>query len=310
MLRALSSGLRVVLIGAAALTSLAACTSDPSEGGADAEAGASTAHVVITPSPPTPGIAMSVIQQRIDEGTIRAELRIANITDDDLRVRRVGVRWAGFAGPMTPRVETVGSGATLDLPMALGAPDCTAGVGDPETAPVATGLAVVVTPVGLQRIRRPIDEAGMRFLTRLWSEACARERVTSLLTLAWSVPEPAPGQGEELTMHLALERTGADGPRVALVQAAGTVLFDLRLPRGGDRALRADADTARLPVLVDPGRCDEHARSQASQPVTFRVWLQIGGDTATTAAVVLPDATGRRRLLRFLDIACGNATAH
>ncbi|WP_141014180.1 hypothetical protein [Nocardioides sambongensis] len=317
MLRVAGAGLRGALAVPAALAlalalvlaaGLGACstgTSDPDR----AEPGPTTDHVVITPPPAEPGIALSVVQQRLDEGTDRADLRIINITAGDLRVRRIGVRWPGFPGPTLPRAEVVGAGATLDLPMRLPAPDCTVDVEDAETAPPATGIAVTATADGQRTVRRPIDEAGMRFLTRLWSEACARERVASLVRLSWIVPDRT--DGPVLTMRLALDRSGGrTGPQVALTEVAGSVLFDLSLPGRGPSALRPDRARARLPVRVDPGRCDEHARSQASQPVTFRVWLRIGRDTENTSAVVLPDAGGRARLLRFLDRACGDTTAH
>lgn len=241
---------------------------------------------------------MSFVQQRIWEGTRLADLEVANNTGQALAVRRVGIDWPGFPGGTQPRVVRVGPGSTLDLHYRLPAPDCSA---DPETP--AAGIAVGAHST----VRRTIDETGMRFLTRLWTEACARREVRRLLDVAFVVPRVRRGRTLPAVLRL-VRRQGAPTPRIELTSVQGTVLFDLTA--GAATTLDETSRAARLPVTVDPGRCDEHARSQASQPFTFRFGLLIGDASVPSSVVVPPDGTGRARLLAFLDRACAGITQH
>jgi hypothetical protein len=244
---------------------------------------AAPSYTPVTLPPPPPGIAMSFVLQRIWEGTRRADVRILNNTTRALEVRRVGISWPGFPAGTQRRVARVGPGATLDLRYRLPAPDCRA---DPATP--AVGVAVTAG----RTVRRRVDEAGMRFLTRLWAAACAARKVRRLLDVSLLVP--APGRDEQslsATLRL-LRRPGAPSPEVELTSVQGTVLFDLAAS------------------VVGPGRCDEHARSQASQPYTFRFGLLIGDATVPASVVVLPNRSGRVRLLELLDRACAGITQH
>ena len=261
----------------------------------------------ITLPPPPPGITMSFLQQRIWEGSARADVRIANNTGEALEVRRVGIRWPGFPGLTQRRAVRVGPGATVDIHYRLPSPDCAA---DPATPPV--GLAV--TRDGT--IRRELDEAGVRFLTRLWTEACARLEVARLVDLTLAVPDPETsadipdGGGLDSALPATLVLTRKDGASMSRIEVAsvlGTVLFDLSADQG---VLEEDERRADLPIVVDPGRCDEHARSQASQPFTFRVGLLIDDAVAPATGVLMPKAREQRRLLRFLDLACAGRTQH
>lgn len=277
------------------------------------ESTSAPSRLIATLPPEPPGIRMSFLQQRIWEGGRRADLRIINITDSTLLVRRIGIDWAGFPGRLQRHKQRVGPGATLDLHYRLPDPDCTA---RPDDA--ANGVAELADRgAGPSRIRRPIDEAGMRFLTRLWSEACARRQVDELLTIDWSVPDPrdpgllhGDGPGATLDGHLTLRRkAGSEHPEVRAVSLQGTVLFDLTLARP-TRGLAAGQGATRVPVTIGAGRCDEHARSQASQPFTFRLALQIADNSTLTSVVVTPSRPDQRRLLTFLDLACAGRTAH
>jgi hypothetical protein len=96
---------------------------------------------------------------------------------------------------------------------------------------------------------------------------------------------------------------------VVVDSVQGTVLFDLTLPRPGE-GLDEARPSAGVPLVVDPGRCDEHARSQASQPFAFRLWLRIGDEPDPLSVLAVPGRDAQRRLLRFLDLACAGRTAH
>ncbi|HWI44142.1 MAG TPA: hypothetical protein VNS81_11015 [Nocardioides sp.] len=290
--------MRTWLVGLVCTATVLAGLSACDDGSSTGEAAGPTSRPPITLPPPPPGITMSFVQQRIWEGTRLADLEVANNTGHPLAVRRVGIDWPGLPGGTQPRVVRVGPGSTLDLHYRLPAPDCTA---DPETP--ASGIAV-----GAHRtVRRPIDETGMRFLTRLWTEACARREVRRLLDVAFVVPRVGGGRTLPAVLRL-VRRPGASSPRIELTSVQGTVLFDLAT--AGATTLDQGARAVRLPVTVDPGRCDEHARSQASQPFTFRFGLLIGDAAVPSSVVVPPDGSGRVRLLAFLDRACAGITQH
>ncbi len=107
------------------------------------------------------------------------------------------------------------------------------------------------------------------------------------------------------------QRVGSSSSRWAVDharEAQGSVLFDLAT--SGDAALVGGQRVGELPLVITPGRCDEYARSQASQPFTFRVFFQLGDDPTILPLVLLPTPPQRRQLLRFLDDACGNTTSH
>lgn len=259
---------------------------------------------------------MSFVQQTRWEGSRRADVRVINITDRALAVRRIRLAWDGYPGASQSFPARVGAGQTLDLHYRLPAPDCTAD-------PAARATGVVVT--ARRTITRTIDAMGMRFLSRIWAADCGRRRVDALLDLALVVPDPrratresGGGSGggsagaEESTLPIVLRLTRTPGARptaVSVETVLGTVLFDLTLHRPGEGLARGQRRaTARL--SVDPGRCDEHARSQVSQPFTFRFGLRIGADPVPVSIVVEPDSAARNRLLRFLDAACAGVTSH
>ena len=267
-------------------------------------------HVVVTLPPEPPGIRMSFLQQRIWEGTRRADVRVINITGATLSVRRIGLDWPGYPGRPQRFEAPVGPGQTLDLHYRLPAPDCSV---DPSTP--ATGIAIT----GSRTIRRVVDDAGMRFLERIWGADCTRQRVDRMVAVSYDVPSPevaadipaGGGLDSRMPIHLRLDRrrTSSDTSAVLVDSVQGTVLFDLTLPRAGVGLDEAATEVA-VPVVVDPGRCDEHARSQASQPFAFRVWLRIGDDPDLLSVLAVPDRAAQLRLLRFLDLACAGRTQH
>jgi hypothetical protein len=300
---------RTACVVAVALALLAAGCSDSEEDPKAAPSGPPS-HVVVTLPPEPPGIRMSFIQQRRLEGTTLADVRVINITDRSLPIRRIGLEWPGYPGEPQAFAADVSPGRTLDLHYELPRPDCSI---DPATP--ATGIAVA----GGRRIERTIDEAGMRFLTRIWGAACARLRVDGMLAISYDVPEPATaadvpeGGGLTSTMPLGLRlerrRTSSDSSAVVVDAVQGTVLFDLTLTEP-DVGLEQGGSGGVVPLVVDPGRCDEHARSQATQPFAFRLWLRIGDDPELVSVLAVPDHASQLRLLKFLDLACGDRTAH
>lgn len=87
-----------------------------------------TFHIDVTLPPPEPGVHLTFVQQRLDEGTDRVGLRVENNSEKTLAVREVGLDWPGYGTFTGPAHATVEPGATLDLPMRLPAERCHADV--------------------------------------------------------------------------------------------------------------------------------------------------------------------------------------
>jgi hypothetical protein len=242
---------------------------------------------------------MSFLQQSIDAGSDRAALRIENITGRTLRVREVGLDWPGYGRFTSPARHVVGAGQALDLPLRLPRERCAA---DPPSVR-ASGIAVTADG---RTIRRPIDDMGMRFLERLLRTGCGERRVRRALDLSYGAPWRTAGSGGEAVLETSLVLRRRHGREVVeLVGVRGSVLFDL-VP-GDLRVMDAEQRRARLPIAIDPGRCDQHARSQASQPFTFRVFLRLADDDEPIGVVLEPSRRQQVDLLAFLDEACASA---
>ena len=287
--------LAIALVGVV-LTSLAACTSD-SDGSDQAAERPSPGHSTFTlqPEPLTPGLRLSFIQQRIHEGTNHAQLRVVNHTDDTLVVRRLGLDWPGYPGGLHGSDETVVAQSTLDLHFWLTRPDCDV---DPTATPP---VGIIVTDHG--RFRRTMTSDGARFLNRIWSAECNRVRFAQTASIQLSDEWQPTSKGDEPALRGALmltRRTGAEP--VVVDEVRGSVLFDLSLE--GVAELPSGVRRAELPLVVDPGRCDEHARAGSTQTFLWMVWLRVGGGEQL-ALHLTPTKDQQVRLLEFLDDACG-----
>ena len=247
--------------------------------------------------PPVPGIHLSFIQQRFDEGTNRAQVRVINNTRRVLHVRKVGVLWPGFPTGLQPMPYPVPGGLTVDLRYFLPRADCAARAG------AAPAYAVVTT--SHRRIRQPMAADGRRFLTRLWRTTCNERRIRQAAVVGfgnsddWT--EEGHGLGARLHARLILTR-GKETEAVAVDQVQGSVLFDLRTT--GGTILPEDDSQVSLPLDVSPGRCDQHGRSQSTQTFVWRVWVRLAGGEPL-AELVEPTRRQQVRLLAFLDHACG-----
>lgn len=291
-----------------ALVALAATACSGAPGGVAPRPDPGPSHTTITLLPETvpPGIGVSFIQQRTDEGTRRADVRVSNGSDRPLRVTAVGVDWAGFPGDEQAVDYTVPAQAVVDLPYRLPAADCS----DRAAGTPARGL--VVTP--RRTVVRQVPAQGRRFLERLHASACAAREIAANVRLAWDLSGD-PAEVESGTWldavrraRLRLERVAGSGRApVTIAQVQGSVLFELGVPPGP--ALDADDRRVTVPVEVSPGRCDEHARSQSTQTFVWRVWLRVGHGPLLPL-VLEPPRRDHAALLAWLDRACDGYTGH
>lgn len=294
------------LTGVLLLVVLVATGCSGTPGGDPRPAGPSHTTITLLPETVPAGIGVSFVQQTIDAGSRRADVRVRNGTGRPLPVTAVGVDWPGFPGRVQPVDYTVPARSVIDLHYRLPRPDCRPGS---ASAPMN---GVVVVPG--RRIVRPIPAAGRRFLHRLHGTACDAREVAAHVTPAWDV-SGRPAEVESGTRLDAVRRAGLvltrrprhDPRPVRVTQVRGSVLFELAL--AGSARLPADRRRTSVPIAISPGRCDEHARSQSTQTFVWRIWLRVGGGRALP--LVLEPPRGRRAaLLAWLDRACAGHTGH
>ena len=291
--------LLALLVGAG--LGLGGCSDEPpspspsSAGSASAGSSAPPGSEASSPEPTPEGLSLTFIQTRSLEGTGRAQIRVTNGTGTDYDVTRVGLDWPGFPSEPQPFPYLVPAGLTYDLPFDLPEPDCA------EENATTPAYAVATTADAAYRL--PLDESGLRFLDRLWRTACDEQAVARVVS-EFSYGERWVRRGVGRRAVLAGEvtlRRGPDPEPVTLTRAKGSVLFGLGLP--GATRLETGASSATLPLVVRPGRCDEHARSQSTQTFVWRFWVRVG-ERAPVSHIVRPDEPDQEGLLAFLDWAC------
>lgn len=257
--------------------------------------------VTVRPEPMPAGVGLSFVQQRVDEGTRRAGVRVSNGDTDPLRVVAVGIDWAGYPLRLHRVAYDVPGRSVVDLRYLL--PRARCDVDAASRAP--TGVAVVRRAGRLRTLRRQVDAEGRRFLDRLWRTDCDARALRRAVRVSYAdrwVRDRDAGDGlaAELDGALVLRRRSGEAP-VRVDQVQGSVLMDLAVT--GPATLRAGAERVSVPVRVRTGRCDEHGRSQSQQTFVWRVWLAVG-DAEPRARVLTPTPRQQRRLLAFLDAAC------
>jgi hypothetical protein len=239
---------------------------------------------------------LSFIQQRVDEGTPRAQLRAISAEDAPIVVTGIGLDWPGY-GEAFRRVydTTIPAGGTLDLRIVLPDPDCS--VEDPgRVAPVG------IVETGETTVRDRLDESGQGFLDRIWQRACAEQRVSEAVGISLGDTWHQVGGGRATELLGTLELVRRDSEHVVRIPSVkGSVLFAVELDR--PVVLDADAERASYPVSLVPLRCDEHARTESTQSFLFRVRVEIGAEQLVVPLV--PDPAIQAAALRALDEACG-----
>lgn len=297
-MRGLTSALLVALVATG-------CSGTPGDGARPAP-GPSHTTITLLPETVPPGIGVSFVQQTVDAGSRRADVRVRNGTDRPLPVTAVGIDWAGFPGRVQPVDYRVPPRSVVDLHYRLPRAGCRTGV-------ASSPMRGVVVTQGRTVVRR-IPAEGRRFLRRLHEAACEAREVAAHVELGWDVSgRPAAVEsGSWLDAvrraRLVLARRPRRHPRpVRVTQVQGSVLFELSL--AGRARLPARRQRAVVPIAVTPGRCDEHARSQSTQTFTWRVWLRIGR-SRVLPVVLEPRRRDHARLLAWLDRACAGHTGH
>ena len=176
--------------------------------------------VVATPDPLPRGVHLSFIQQRIDEGTRRSQVRVINGNDRPVHVRSVGVDWAGYPLRLHRVDYDVPGQQIVDLRYFLPRADCSVAAG---RAPIH---GVALTRGGT--VRQPMAADGRRFLHRIWRTECTARRIARTVSVRYGDTWTLEGSGPRSVLHgTSCSRAGGETNPIAVAQVEGSVLFDL-----------------------------------------------------------------------------------
>lgn len=271
---------------------LVGCTGDGST--PSAGTGASPAP---TPAPEL-DLGLSFIQQRVFEGTNRAQVRVVNTSGEDLRVTGVGLDWPGYGGRFLQEKDyALGAGATIDFSVELPVAEC------PDQLPRALAL-VQVADHGL--VTGPIDGTGQRYLEVVHHRACDELEVSTAVDITyadrWRLdPTPTGRTGRPtLTGSVRLTRRDGDEP-VTVAGVDGSVIYGLDV--GSDPTLPSGERAHDVALRVSVLRCDEHARAESQQTFVFKYVVRIGSDEPLVIRV--PPQGVQGQFDDFWERACG-----
>lgn len=268
--------------------------------------------------PPTPastappdGVTVAVYQTRTDVGQHKLELSITNGTDERLTVTRAEFRSEQFAEPAVwPKESTfVVAGATVDLPVELGAPDCDA----VDPVPVvefdyelASGVAGTAVTEADDRIDR---------LPTLMAEDCIQQSVEEVAVItATTAPRIVERAGALVAeVDLSIAPTGSDGS-VTIASWRSTTLVTPADPTSSaalpeaelDLTVSGDDAPSVVTLTLIPNRCDPHAVAEDKRGTIFPLRIVLADGTEGTLFVASADAV-RGALYDYVPQACAAA---
>lgn len=285
---------RMLLAAAVAAVALAGCASPV------APAPASAA--------PPEGVTVAVYQTRTDVGQHKLELSITNGTDGRLTITGAEFRSEQFLEPAVwPKESTfIVAGATVDLPVELGAVDCDA----VDPVPVVEfdyELESGVTGTAVTEADDRIDR-----LPALMAEDCIQQSVEEIAVItATTAPRLVERVGALVAeVDLTVAPTGsADSLTIAswrsttLVTPADPVsaaaLPDARL----DLTVAGGDAPSSVTLTLIPNRCDPHAVAEDKRGTIFPLSVVLADGTGGTLFVPAADAV-RGALYDYVPRAC------
>lgn len=273
-------------------------------------------------------IAAETYRSRFDVAAEGIQVSVTNRGDEAVTVVATRVHSPGLLAPAaSDREVEVPTGATRNVPVALGAPACD---GTPELAETP----IVLTVVGGDGVGTPVEVAltapdRLGQLAAWWEAACFAEAVAARAELAVRlVGEGATADTSGGTITLALEVTprvgdvngdAGDGSTqvdaLRLTAIHGTILLGMLDDAGAPVAARlldvalapGDAAPLSLALTTVPARCDPHAIAEDKQGTLFRIEAALG-DRAGTVRVAA-DPTTRAALYDAITRLCAETTA-
>lgn len=242
------------------------------------------------------GVEVSLMQLRSDVAARQAQVRIANGTDDAIRISDVVVDDDRFADAAERadqgRTTTVRPGATVDIRVQLPAMDCRTDAGSPTVA--------LTLPTGVAR--GSIDDA-LGVLAPLHERECRAERLAEEISLTFAGFEPAQNP-DPAALDLLVETTGGGEALVTGIRPTNLLGFDGL--GGAALPLEIDASTAGVGVVtlpLVPQRCDPHAVQEDKRGTVFILDVEIDGEAGVIELAA--DDELRGRILTWVSEWCG-----
>jgi hypothetical protein len=243
---------------------------------------------------PRPRLAVSVQQQRPDEGTRTVGVDTTNRTTAPVHVSAVRLSGGGLDGPTTRLDTDLQPGLTVALRTPYGRPRC-----DDRDDAVTAHLRI-----DGRTLTYPVDAEGQAEVRRLLDYACQAITLarTADVRLAGPYRVVVADERPMLRGRLVVDRRSPTGS-VDVRSLDGSVLLDLvalrplaDLPLGADRAA--------TPILLgSSGRCDAHALGGSTQTFLLSAFVRL--DKAPEQRVILtPPRPVQGRVLELVDRAC------
>ena len=225
--------------------------------------------------PSAPALAVVLEQSRDNENRHLLQVALRNDGAEPVEVVRLQLRSPAFTGVApTLREDVLAPGRRLAFPVAYGAADCR-GSG-PATVVVGHRRDGVLHEAELDV---PADDP---LLTRLHERECRLAALgrTAALSFAGWTREAGTARAE-----LVLTRLRGRTP-VAVTAVDGSVILTVRPV--GPLPLVLDGPEVRLPVAVNPSRCDPHALAESKRTYAFSLAVRYG-DGPPLTVVARPD---------------------
>jgi hypothetical protein len=291
-----------------ALVLLGGC-GDDDPGAADPTSSVGTT----SPDDPTGGLSASptagsggritaeLRQSSHDTARNQMELVLTNDTAGDVTPTRIVYRDLRMGGPIEgERLRTIPAGSLRGYTLALPRrPRC-------DGAARSASAAVVVHHDGGVSRLRVADSTTV--VPRFLDTRCDELALAAAADVRWSDEVPVTGDGEDSTATLTmLVRPTAADHELVIEEVLESHLFgSVAAGRGWRPAARIGQHrpTTRLPLPIQPSRCDEHAFIEGGNATAFRVRYTLDGRPGLVLLRMTP--TGAGRLIDYGLARCGH----
>ncbi|WP_257494411.1 hypothetical protein [Microbacterium jiangjiandongii] len=246
------------------------------------------------------GVTVTLQQLRSDVAERTAQVRVANASDDDLRIARVELRDDWFTGAVVrERDSTVRAGRTVDLRIALPPSACE---GEPDAADRRSTL-VIATRDGAEYRVAAADPLG--FVADLHARECLAHDVAAVAALSWGGFTPSP-PGSPATLRLDVAPAGgAESLRIVEVRPTNLLQFgaDSSEPLRVGLEVDGTGEAASVAVPLVPLRCDPHAVQEDKRGTVFTIGVETAAGEGLIEVPV--DEEERARMLTWVADWCG-----
>lgn len=300
------------------LLAATACSGDDGSSTADDGSTASPSPSIrtLTPLPPPPSpeptgrLAADMRQSSIDASLGQMQVWIGNGTRREVTPDQIVYTDRRLPGPLRVepewmRPDPAGSerGFPLVLPRQL---DCDTAAAQDPLALEGSGRLRVRDTAGRGYRVAVADETDV--VGRYVQARCQELALERVARLSWAdeVPADRPGEGSVGTLTLVVRPTGEPGHVLRIESIAGShLLASSAEPPVWDPevTVRSDDPVTRVPLPLEPARCDAHAFVEGGGATAFRVRFEIDGEPGEV--LLRMGEAGRQAAITFARESCG-----